>query len=238
MPDLTFPAASNDSMRAYVARPEAPGPHAAVIVIHEIFGLNDDIRAKADRLAAMGYVALAPDLYDGRGPKPICIVRTFRSLGAERGGALDDLDAARQWLAARDDVDGSRVGVIGFCMGGGFALLFAARAPLGAAAPFYGSVPGQREKLEGICPVVASYGGRDGTLRSAPAKLKEMLTGLGVEHEVKVYPGAGHSFMSNHTGLASRLFAWGPMKLGYNPAAAEDSWRRVEAFFAKHLAPA
>jgi carboxymethylenebutenolidase len=237
MPDLTFLAASNTAMRAYLALPEGAGRHAAVIVIHEIFGLNDDIRGKADQLAAMGYVAIAPDLYDGRGPKPICIVRTFRSLRAETGGALDDLDAARQWLCVRDDVDASRVGVIGFCMGGGFALLYAARAPLGAAAPFYGAVPKQREKLEGICPVVASYGARDGTLRTDPARLTRFLGELGVEHDVKVYSGAGHSFMSHHSGPAARLFAWGPMKLGFNVEASDDSWQRVRAFFAKRLAP-
>lgn len=222
-------------MRAYLAVPQDQGPHPAVIVIHEIFGLNGDIREKADRLARMGYVAITPDLYDGRGPMPICIVRTFRSLGRERGGVLDDLDAARAWLAARDDVDGSRIGVIGFCMGGGFALLYAARAPVGAVAPFYGAVPKQREKLQGICPVVASYGARDGTLRSAPAKLEGMLTDLGVEHDIVVYPGAGHSFMSRHKGAMAKVFAWGPMKLGFNAEAAEDSWRRVERFFARHL---
>ncbi len=222
-------------MRAYLAVPAGEGPHPGVIVIHEVFGLNGDIRKKADRLATMGYAAIAPDLYDGRGPMPLCVLRTMRALGRERGGPLDDLDAARQWLANRDGVDGSRVGVVGFCMGGGFALLFGARSTVGAAAPFYGSVPKQREKLEGICPVVASYGGRDATLRSAPGRLEKMLTDLGLEHDVKVYPGAGHSFMSEHRGLMAKLNSWGPLKVGFDAGAAEDSWRRVEDFFAKHL---
>lgn len=237
MSDLAFPAASNPAMRAYLALPDGAGPHPAVLIIHEVFGLNGDIRKKADRFAGMGYAALAPDLYDGRGPMPICVLRTMRSLGLERGGVLGDLDAARQWLTARNDVDGSRVGVVGFCMGGGFALLYAARAPIGAVAPFYGSVPKEREKLEGICPVVASYGGRDASLRAAPAKLEKILAGFGIEHDVKVYPDAGHSFMSEHTGLMAKLNSWGPMKVGFNAEAAEDSWKRVEAFFAKHLAP-
>jgi carboxymethylenebutenolidase len=164
MPDLTFPAASNRAMRAYLALPEGAGPHPAVIVIHEVFGLNGDIRKKADRLAGMGYVTLAPDLYDGRGPMPICVLRTMRSLGREGGGALDDLDAGRHWLSERDEVDGSRVGVVGFCMGGGFALLYAAGRP-SARCAVYGSVPEGRESRASAR--WSSYGGAT-PLRSAP----------------------------------------------------------------------
>ncbi len=144
--------AGDREMRAVLALPEEAGPHPCVIVIHEVFGLNRDSKEKCFRLAGMGYAALAPDLYDGRGPMPLCVYCAMRSLNSGSGSAFADLDAARGYLAARPEVDGSRVGVIGFCMGGGFALLYAARAPVGAVAAFYGSVPETPDALEGTCP--------------------------------------------------------------------------------------
>jgi len=211
------------------------GPMPGVIVIHEAFGLNDDIAAKCERLASMGYVALAPDLYTGRGPMPFCVLRAMRELRAGRGQAFDDLDAARHWLADLPQTDASRIGVIGFCMGGGFALLYAVRAPLKAAAVFYGAVPRDSAALEGVCPVVASYGGRDRVFRPHGERLARHLRQLGVDHDVKVYPKAGHSFMSDHRGPLAKLFAVGPMRIGYDPAAAEDAWERVAAFFGRYL---
>jgi carboxymethylenebutenolidase len=233
--EVTFPSASGKPMRAALARPNGDAARPAVIVIHEVFGLNDDIREKAARIASMGYVALAPDLFDRPSPKPICIARTMRQLGRGQGEAFDDLEAAREWLAGQSFVEEDRVGVIGFCMGGGFALLFAARAPLNAAAVFYGAVPKDTAVLREVCPVVASYGARDRMLRSAPGKLRRALQGFGVEHDVKTYDGAGHSFMSDHRGVLARVSGVGPMKIGFHPAAAEDSWKRVNEFFAKHL---
>jgi len=222
-------------MRAALALPNGDGPHPAVIVIHEIFGLNQDIREKAQRLADMGYVALAPDLYDGRGPMPICVMRAVNSLRKREGPAFEDLDAARAWLTARGDVDASCIGVIGFCLGGGFALMFAVRAPLGAAAVFYGDVPKDAALLEGVCPVVASYGGRDRIFAPHGRRLAKFLDATAVPHDVVMYPGAGHSFMSDHRGVMAKLSSWGPMRVGFDPAAAEESWRRVESFFAEHL---
>ncbi len=226
--------AGQRTMRGVLAWREG-GPNPGVLVIHEAFGLNDDIAGKCERLAAMGYVALAPDLYSGRGPKPFCVMRAMRELRAGRGQAFDDLDAARRWLTTLPQTDPSRIGVVGFCMGGGFALLYAVRAPVGAAAVFYGAVPEDAEALEGICPVVASYGGRDRVFRPHGERLARHLQQLGVEHDVKVYPEAGHSFMSQHRGLMVRLLSAGPLRIGYDPAAAEDAWQRVAAFFARHL---
>ncbi|MCO5202067.1 MAG: dienelactone hydrolase family protein [Chloroflexi bacterium] len=235
MEEVSISVPGGKSMRAEVATPAGDGPHAAVIVIHEIFGLNDDIRAKAERLAGRGYVAVAPDLYSILGRQPLCVVRAMQSLRRNDGPAFEGLEAARVWLAARPDVDASRIGVIGFCMGGGFALLFAARAPLGAAAVFYGDVPKDETPLEASCPVVAGYGGRDAVFGRFAARLEDHLNVLGVENDIKLYPDAGHSYMSEHTGLMAKLASWGPMKVGFDPAAAEDSWRRVETFFAEHL---
>ena len=202
--DLTFPSASGHPMRAALAVPRATAPRPAVIVIHEIFGLNDDIRRMTGRFADLGYVALAPDLYDAGSPRVLCIARTMLALRRKDGPAFADLEAARAWLAARPEVDPSRTGVAGFCMGGGFALLYAVRAPLGAAAVFYGDVPKAAEEL-------------------------------GVPHDVRIYPAAGHSYMSRHTGLLATLAAHGPMAVGFDAEAEADSWARMEAFFRAHL---
>ena len=208
-----------------------------MILIHEVFGLNDDMRAKAQHFADMGYVALAVDLYSTRGPKPLCIVRTMRGLRGGAGPVFADLEACRLWLAERPEVDASRIGVVGFCMGGGMALLFAVRAPLGVAAAFYGGVPKQVSDLEGVCPVVAGYGGRDKVFGKNGRRLARHLQLLGVPHDVVTYPESGHSYMSDHKGIMAKLSSWGPMRVGYNPADAEDSWRRMGAFFAEHLGP-
>src|SRR5580692_3717752 len=134
--DITFPADNGLPMRAAYAAPSDSQKHPGVIVIHEIFGLNDDIRRITGRVADLGYAALAPDLYDGYGMRLICIAQTMRALRAGRGRPFDDLDAARAFLQKQPGVDGSRVGAIGFCLGGGFALLYAIRAPLEATAVF------------------------------------------------------------------------------------------------------
>lgn len=227
------------ALPAFLALPEArEAPAPGLLVLHEILGLNDDIRAIAERFANAGYAALAPDLYAGPGARPLCILRTLRSLGRGEGPALEAIETARAWLADRPEVDGARMGVVGFCMGGGFALLHAVRAPLGAAAAFYGDVPRDAEALRGICPVVAGYGGRDRVFAGAGRRLDRLLTELDVARDVVLYPDAGHSYMNHHSGLPARLGAISPMRVGYDEDAAEDSWRRMLAFFAKHLGSA
>ncbi len=222
-------------MRAAIAAHDDERSRPGVIVIHEIFGLNDDIRRITARVGDLGYVALAPDLYDGRGMRTLCIARTMMALRSGKGDAFEDLEAARTFLQKQPNVDGSKIGVIGFCMGGGFALLMAVRAPLGAAAVFYGDVPKTAEGLRGVCPVAAGYGGRDRLFASQGERLEKLLTEMGIDHDVKIYPEAGHSFMSQNTGVMATIGAWGPMKVGYNAAAAEDSWARIAAFFGRHL---
>lgn len=233
--DITFPAADGHSMRAAIAIPAGGSAHPAVIVIHEIFGLNDDIRRITGRIADLGYAAIAPDLYDGYGMKLICIAQTMSALRSGRGRPFDDLDAARQFIQKQPGVDASRIGAIGFCMGGGFALMYAVRAPLGATAVFYGDVPESADKLKGVCPVVAGYGGRDRMFAAQGERLERMLSEMGIDHDVRIYSDAGHSFMNQNEGLLVTLGAYGPMHVGYNAAAAEDSWNRIEGFFARHL---
>jgi len=233
--ELTFPSSTGAPMRAALALPDRVEPRPAVIVIHEIFGLNDDIRRITGRFADLGYVALAPDLYDTDGARLLCIARTVMSLQRGNGPAFADLDAARTWLSARPEVDASRMGVVGFCLGGGFALLYAVRAPLGVAAAFYGDVPKTSAELQGVCPVLGGYGGRDRLFAGQGRRLEEHLTALGVPHDVRIYPDAGHSYMSHHTGMLASVAAYGPMAAGHDPSAEADSWARIKAFFAEHL---
>ena len=180
-------------------------PRPGVVVIHEAIGLNDDIRRIATRFAAAGYVTLAPDFLAGLGPMPFCIARFARGIGRVRvGRPYRQLAAAEDWLRSRPEVAGSPIGVAGFCMGGGFALLHAVGADIDVVAPFYAAVPRDGDTLAGVCPVVASYGGRDGMFGSGGGRLEIALTRLGVDHDVKTYPDAGHSFMSRHGGLIVR----------------------------------
>ncbi len=224
---------------AAVAMPEGGRePRPGVIVIHEMLGLNDDIRRIARRFADASYVAVAPDLFAGLGPRPICILRTLAAYRSGGGRALETIEAARAWLADQDMVDGSRIGVAGFCMGGGFALLLGVRSNVGVAATFYGDVPRRARELEGVCPVVAGYGGKDRLFAGRGRRLEEHLRELGIAHDVKVYADAGHSFMSQHKGLTAAIGALGPLRAGYNEAAAEDSWARMLGFFAEHLGEA
>ena len=218
---------------AYLAVPfGSPGPWPGVVVIHEAFGLNADIRGHADRLAALGYLSLAPDLNGGKSWLR-CIRGMFRQLRAGSGPAFDVLDACRGWLAEREDCTG-KTGVIGFCMGGGFALLCAPRGEYAAAAVNYGEVPADAETvLAGSCPVVANYGGRDPMGTANPERLDAALTALGVPHDVKVYPEAGHSFMSPKPAPMAPLTALARLK--YDKEAAEDAWQRIFAFFGTYL---
>jgi carboxymethylenebutenolidase len=232
MPDITVPGgASAPELRAHLAvPPTAPGPWPGVVVVHEIFGLNADIREQAARLAAAGFLALAVDLFSAGGPVR-CIRSVFRSLSRGTGPAIDDIEAARAHLAVHADCTG-RVGVIGFCMGGGFALLTAARG-FDAAAANYGIVPDE-DALRGACPVVGSYGARDPELRGAAQKLETRLRAVGVEHDVKEYPGAGHSFLNRpNLGPAAPLLR--VAGVGYHGPSAEDAWGRILRFFDEHL---
>jgi carboxymethylenebutenolidase len=232
MPDVSFPVADG-AWPGYLAVPPAsPGPWPAVVVIHEAFGLNDDIRAKAEEFAAHGYLALAPDLFDGRSWIR-CIRSAFGQLRSRHGPAFTALEAARAFLVARPDCTG-KAGVIGFCLGGGFALLCAPRAGFDVAAVNYGDVPKDAETvLAGACPIVGSYGGRDPMGTQHPERLRRALAVLDVPHDVEVYPGSGHRFMSEASG-ASAVFA----KVGrmtYQREDGADAWRRIFAFFGTYL---
>jgi carboxymethylenebutenolidase len=241
MPDISYPV-GDGSAPGYLAVPAAESvsagsaaaaPWPGVVVIHEAFGLNDDIRKKADQFAAHGYLALAPDLFGGKNWL-LCIRSAIQQLRARSGPAFTALEAARDFLAARDDCTG-RTGVIGFCIGGGFALLCAPRSGFAAASVNYGEVPKDAEAaLRGACPIVGSYGGRDRMGTAHPERLQRALTVLEVPHEVTVYPGAGHRFLTESSGAGAVLARFAGMS--YQEADAADAWQRIYAFFGEHLA--
>ena len=224
-----------DGRLAVLVRPAEPGPWPGVVMVHEAWGLDDVLRRQAERLASAGFVVLAPDLY-GDGPRLRCVRSTFAALKARTGLPFDILQAAREQLLDDRHVNG-RVGVIGFCMGGGFALLLSSDG-FDASAVNYGMIPDDVEEvLRGACPVVASYGGRDKQLVGEVPRLQAALEANGVPHDLQVYPSAGHSFLNdamNGPALLRPLLRLG--HVGPEPDAAQDAWHRIEAFFRTHLA--
>ncbi len=225
------------ALRCELFPPDGAGPHPGVVVLHESFGLNDDIRRIATRFADAGYAALAPDLYS-HGRRLVCLSRVLVDMVSGRTAReIADVRAAREALAARPEVDAARIAVAGFCQGGGFALIAGTQPGFKAAAVNYGMVPADRSQLDGLCPVVASYGKRDRIVGAGMAKrLERHLDALGVPHDVKTYERAGHSFFSQIDGLQGWLARIPtPMFVGYDEQAAEDGWRRILDFFAEHV---
>lgn len=228
-------AAPAGPTRGYLAVPEGDGPWPGVVVVQDLMGVSADVQRIGDRIAANGYLALTPELYH-RGPKVGCVVSTMKSLVTGKGTAVDDLIAARDHLVADPRCTG-KVGIVGFCMGGGFTLLLAPRGIFDAAAPNYGVLPRDLSVLSSSCPMVASFGAKDRLLPGAVHKVEAALAAGDVPRDLKEYPEVGHSFMND----------WGfprPVPtlervVGYNYSEpeAEDAWRRIFAFFDEHLGP-
>jgi carboxymethylenebutenolidase len=207
----------------YLALPEGTGPHPGVVVIHEATGLDDHIRRITDRFAGAGYAALAVDLFAGRN-RAVCMARYMAGMlvGSVNRYGIDDLKSALTFLAKLPDVDAQRMGAIGFCMGGGFAIAWACTdSRLKAIAPFYGVNPRPLEVAKRLCPVVGSYPENDFTARAGRA-LDQVLTRENITHDIKIYPNTRHSFF-NDAGRA------------YDQPAADDAWTRVMTFFSGQL---
>src|SRR5215213_11171970 len=213
----------DDHLEAFFARPERGEPFPGVVVIHEASGLNDNIKDVARRFANQGYAAFAVDLFANRN-RAVCMARIMGGMlrGSPDLFCVPDLKRALGVLAEQPYVDEDRLGAIGFCLGGGFAIAWACTDDrLKVIAPYYGMNPRPLSAVSRACPVVGSYPENDFTAR-AGRKLDAELERHGIPHDVKIYPGARHAFFN----AESR---------NYNPASSEDSWRRTLEFFGEHI---
>lgn len=241
----SIPTPDGPAIDVYLARPDGP-VRGAVIVIHEIWGLVDHIRDVADRFAALGYLAAAPDILSRGGIEPSIGAELFAIMNSDdeearvaaqprmrdaitgarapeyAGWAVGALTGVVDLVATEPGVDG-RIGVIGFCFGGTFAFLLAAADPrVRAALPFYGSAPGAEQLGRITAPVLALYGQHDPSLIEALPAVEQTAREAGVALETVVYPDAAHAFF-NDEGRR------------YHAASAADAWARVQPFLDAHL---
>lgn len=221
---VNFPS-GNGTAQGLLYLPSTPGPHPAIVVIHEWWGLNDWIKQEAAGYAAQGYVALAVDLYHGKvAADPELAHELSRGLPQDQG--VRDLVAGFRLLAARKDVLRGHIGAVGWCMGGGYALQLAIAEPaLKAVAINYGALATDPTALGKIHAVVlGNFGGQDmGIPPEAVRSFESAMQKLGKPADVKIYPDAGHAFENpnNHA--------------GYRAQDAADALSRIDRFFAEQL---
>ncbi len=221
---VTFPS-GDSTAQGLLYLPQGAGPHPALIVIHEWWGLNDWIKQEAAGYAARGYVALAVDLYRGKvATTPDLAHELSRGLPQDQG--VRDLTAAFAFLESRKDVKRDRIGAVGWCMGGGFALQLAIAAPsLKAVAVNYGALATDKAALTRIhAPVLGNFGGQDqGITPDSVHAFEAAMQSLGKPVDAKIYPQAGHAFENPNNAA------------GYRPDDAADALARIDRFFAQNL---
>ena len=217
-------AANGGTASGYLAKPVDGGPYPGVVVIQEWWGLNPNICDIANRIAAEGYVALAPDLFHGAvTAEPDEAQKLMMTL--QEPNALVDMSGAVAALQARDDVRSDRIGVTGFCLGGGMSLLLAMNNPaVTAAAPFYG-VPGagmgDAGNIQGA--VMGFFAGRDEWINAEVVEgIQSALSNAGVRNEIHMYADSDHGFFNDTSDI-------------HDPEAAADAWDKLKTFFAAEL---
>jgi carboxymethylenebutenolidase len=213
------------SIPGYLAKPSGSGPWPVLIVIHEWWGLDQQTKSIADRFAAIGYLAFAPDLYHGEqaklgdGQKAASLVQKYTP------SALSDLEIVFDALKNHPDAAG-RIGSVGFCFGGRMSLALGINRPLDAICTFYGGGMQQLfDQLGGLkSPVLGLFGDKDGSIPVGTIEqFGQILARIGVPHEVVVYPDSGHAFFRDSDPNV------------YKPKVARDAWARVTKFFAANL---
>lgn len=221
---ISYPS-GNEKVSGYLALPEGAGRKPAVVVIQEWWGLNDFVRAKADHFARQGYVALAADLYRGKvATDPDTAHQLMRGLPEDR--AIRDLTAAFDYLRSRDDVEGARIGAVGWCMGGGYSLELALAQPkLAGAVIYYGRLVTDDDKIRGLAvPLLGNFGGLDKGIPSESVReFERKAKAAGKSVDFKIYPDAGHGFASAKEPPVFRA------------EDAKDADARTDAFFSKLL---
>ena len=213
------------TVSGYLAKPVEGNPSAAILVIHEWWGLNDNIRAMAERLAGEGYVALAIDLYEGQVAEDRDgAMALLRGTQGKRERLLENLRQARAWLA--EEIGAEKVGVIGWCFGGGWSLQAALSLGHGidATVVYYGRVVTDAEALAPLSsPVLGLFGGEDrGIPVDGVRRFEEALGEAGKDATTHIYEGADHAFAN-------------PSGTRYNEEAAVDAWEKTLEFFGEHL---
>jgi carboxymethylenebutenolidase len=227
--DIVFKS-GDEEIKGFLAIPDGKGPFPAVVVIQEWWGLNDWIKENAKRLAAKGYVALAPDLYRGKVTDDMKVAsQLVKGLPPDR--ALRDLQAAVKTLAAMDNVRKDRIGSIGWCMGGGYSLQLALHNhTLKACVICYGRVITDSDKLKPLAArVLGIFGEED---KGIPAKsVREFESALKKEgrkvERINIFADAGHGFMRPTNGSTKNP--------AYRESQAQQAWVQIEEFFAKTL---
>lgn len=225
---VTIPSPhGNGSIKGYLVRPAAAGENRlpSILVVHENRGLNPHIEDIARRLALADFMALAPDGLTSVGGYPGDDEKGGELFRQVDGGKMfEDFYAAAVWLKSRPDSTG-KLGVTGFCYGGGVANRLAVRmgADLAAAVPYYGAPPPAEDVPKIKAAVLVHHGQMDTRLAGTWPAYDAALTAAGVPHEGYVYPGAGHGFNNDAT----------PQR--YNKAAADEAWKRTIAWFNKYL---
>lgn len=224
--NITFPGPDGVTLRAYLAKPQGDGPFPAVLLVHEFFGINQDITQKADLLAQQGYLVLAVDAYRGN-TSPLVPRAVWLVLTTPQEHIRADIDAGFQYLAASPDVDAARIGALGFCFGGTQVMHLATRNPsLAATVIYYGNGPITSPQALGVMgqsgPVLGIYGEQDAGIPLDQVRaFEQAMNSRRVSNQVTIYPGVGHAFV--HMDTLS------------GPGPAQDAWNQMLGFLEQAL---
>jgi carboxymethylenebutenolidase len=225
--EVTIPAADGaPETPAFAIVPE--GAKRGVVVIHEIYGRRPEIDRVVERFAKEGYAAVAPDLF--RRGTFTCLRDVFAAMKTGQGVAVTQGRNARAWLCEKATIETAKVGLIGFCFGGGYALT--AGSGWAAVSTNYGQVP-SANAMRGIGAVIGCYGSRDKAMQSQPAKLEERLKKIDHDPAEIHFFDAGHSFLTDADPGWRRIMPL--MALGNYPDAREEGWKKIFGFFERHL---